>query len=206
MPPCFDFYALSADRDGPAIDRFITDHVRDRGTSGLGHLDSWLRPLSFRGHEDELALRDWDFVTFDDLEQAIQLGRSTPRRAFRLYLEAVPPWLGALLCFTTTDEVVFGLGRDMTVESSADRARCCRLLDELGTSVDAIRGWAVSDEPTPLDPWCDRPWEQAGVVAVFDGTRSRPSVHCTSPFRFDAPTVEHDPAVHPPRPTRGRDK
>lgn len=199
MPPCFDFYALTADRDGPAIENFVADHVRDHETIGHGHLDSWLRPLSFHGHENELALGDWDFVTFDDLEHAVRLGRSTPRRAFRLYLNAVPPWLGALLCFTTTGEVVFGLGRDMTVESSDDRAECCELLVELGTSVAATRGWAVNDEPPPLDPWCDRPWEQAEVVAVFDGTRSWPSIHCTSPPRFDGLIAGPDPAVRPLR-------
>lgn len=159
MPPWTDVYALAKDRNEEAVEAFVAAYVSPDATREAMPFDANVLPLRFEGHEDDLPLLEWELVLFDDLGAALRLGLSRPWRAFRVYLPPRPPWQGAVLCFTRTGEVIFGLAAEGPEDDEMRSRWLAASVDELRSRVAGVVGWAVEGGPPPLDPWLDRPWD-----------------------------------------------
>lgn len=194
MLPLIDVYALSVTRDESTIEAFAADYVDVTGDCAGWPNYSSLLPINFDGHEDELRFEDWQDVVFNNFEEIVCLGLSRPWRAFRVYLTARQPWSGALLCFTRTGELVFGLAGDSPERASARDDWSCSALSALRERVAGVHGWTVHGEPPPLDPWFDRPWESDNVVTSFSRGAQGPVRWTTS----DASSLSMDRAIPDP--------
>lgn len=158
MGPCLDVYALSHRRDLSTVLSFVGAY----SSSDLGaHRDEFelmVLPEGFEGDEDSLPLEKWNAVLFETLNEAIRYGLEDGSRAFRLYLDRVDPWCGALIAFTRSNEVVFGVSVDDRLGEPAALQHAEELRSQLAEQTDGRRTWIVAEEPPPLDPERDEPW------------------------------------------------
>ena len=168
MPPCIDVYSLTAHRERAIIDRFLSTYVDLERSADRRGEELAVLPLSYRGRPFDLPLDKWETVEFASLEEVIAYGLAAPPRAFTIYLRSRPPWCGAILCFTRTGEIEFGVSLDDPLDSPDALATAKGLLGELMAMTDGIRGWAAGEMPPSLDPRVERPWEMESALAAVE--------------------------------------
>src|SRR5688500_7429649 len=111
MPPNLDIYCLTKHRDIDIISRFLDKYVDRAASEGRGDEELMMRPLDMSNFTDTLESYDWEPAL--TLTNSIQRGLDYPRRSFSICL-TTPQGIemGALLHFTTDDQLVLGLSID----------------------------------------------------------------------------------------------
>lgn len=166
MPPCIDVYVLSTDRDPAGIREFLQSYVDNTRDTYDGREVSAL-PAGYLGQERDLDLKDWDQIPVASCEDIIRVGVGEPPRAFATYFPAKKPLCDVILGFTRTDEVIFGVSVDDPLNEPEPIAQANALLRRLASQSRATHGWAIHEEPPPLDPFVQRPWEDPRVVGSY---------------------------------------
>ena len=169
MPPALDVYALSNERNVGSIKRFLQTYVDVPASSDRGDEQLMVWPSGFDGPEGDIPLEHYDWIEIPTLDAAIEYGLADPSRAFRIYLQSkVEGLCGAILCFTRSGGVIFGLRVDdpMNTPERADFATT--LMSELTNQTHGIKGWVVCEEPPPLDPARELPWASDYNVARLE--------------------------------------
>jgi hypothetical protein len=162
MPPCLDTYVWIDGRSQSTIAAFLERYVDIERSADRGGEELMMLPLAFNGAEDDLALDDWEWVPVATLDDILAAGLAQPPRAFRVYLHTRDEDLcGAILCFTTDGGMVLGLSVDDPLNEPARLAVARSRLEQLSASFGARRGWIVGEEPPPVDPARDEPWNRA---------------------------------------------
>jgi hypothetical protein len=164
--PCLDVYALSARRDRRTIAAFLGRYVK-RSLSQDAFEELMVLPAGFHGSEAELDdLSLWEWVPVSMKDEAVEFGLANQTRAFRLYLPRTGPWCGALLAFTCDGQIVLGVSVDDPLGERQAMEQATALIEELMPLTDGPHGWIVAEEPPPLDPMTERPWERALASTV----------------------------------------
>jgi len=177
MPPCFDVYALTGERNLAMIEQF----VREFTSSDLDEPGAWdlhVVPADHDGTSELRIAEDYDEVRVDSLAEAIHYGLAEPGRAFSLHpLPASGPLCGAVLAFTVSNEVLVGVSvhdeDDPDDDQPLDDAR--ELVARLANLTGARQSWIGLEEAPTLDPDRDRPWMSplAARLAAESVSRSR---------------------------------
>ena len=156
--PCLDAYVLSDRRHLPSIRAFLSEFSSSDLDARLEDVELLVLPEDYAGDEDPLGLEDWNSVPVKTLDAAIRYGLADPDRAFRLYLDAAKPWCGALIGFTRSKGIVFGVSVDDPLGEAAALEQARDLVSRLVDLTDARRSWIAMEEPPPLHPDRDEPW------------------------------------------------
>lgn len=161
VPPCLDVYALARVRSKDVMSNFLSSYV-DLDEPGVGPgLELTVLPPGFDGHEHDLPLEDWLDLPVSTLDEAVAHGMNDQARAYRLYLRARQPWCGALLAFTVDGGLIYGVSVDDPFDEPEALAEATNLMRELLITTESERAWIVWEDPPPLAPERDRPWETA---------------------------------------------
>lgn len=168
--PCSDVYSMSPVRDRATIERFLATYSDDQDL--VGRIAD-MPPLAYQGPVDELPLEEWESIPFNSIDELLALGLEQPPRAFTVYLRALPPWCGVILCFARSGEITYGVSVDDPLNTEQDKNIARRLLPNLCAQTSGHRGWATSEMPPSIDPNIDRPWDDSATWARFE----RPDAH-----------------------------
>ncbi len=160
MPPCLDVYALSAQRNMGMIDAFLNMYAEDDARS-TGPINPLAIPTDFIGSESsEWRDDEWELLEFESAGRAVEFGVSRSNRAFRIYLPSRRPWMNAILAFTQDARIIFGVAVDDPFEGPDGLEFAQSTQRQLALLTNAAHSWIAFEEPPPLDPEIDRPWER----------------------------------------------
>lgn len=172
MPPCLDVYALSPRRDLETIERFLASYVDVAASADREGQEVAVLPVDFAGDEDDLPLEDWDSIALATLGAVLDFGLDKAGRAFTVYLRASSHDLcGAMLSFTRSGELVYGISVDDPLSTPKATRRARRYLKELCRGTEATHGWVVAEVPPSLDPRAKRDWAEYGVIATYESVK-----------------------------------
>ena len=157
MPPCLDVYVLSGRRDLAMIERFA-DEFSSSDLHASAGLALPVLPDDCDSDEGLRGEEDWNMVEVPTLAAAIGYGLADPQRAFRLYLAPVAPWRRAMLAFTRSKEIAFGVSVDDPLGEPGPLEQARELMARLADLTDAHRSWIGWEELPPLTPDRDEPW------------------------------------------------
>ena len=157
MPPCLDVYVLTGERDLATIERFVREFTSS-DLDAPNPYDLLVVPADHDGESDLRTEDDFDAVHVDSLGEAIRYGLAEPGRAFWLYFSRTPPWCGAVMAFTLSDEIVLGVSVDDPNDEPQPLDEARRLMARLADLFDARRAWIGWEQPTTIDPDRDEPW------------------------------------------------
>jgi hypothetical protein len=155
MPPDLDIYILTRQLDLNAINQFIDEYVdraasEDRGDEELMLVSSILDSNTM----DEKEVEEW--IPALTLSHSIQIGLSLsfdhPGRAFTIYLQTQSQYaeiIGALICFTSDQQLIFGLAIDDEGAKPENLSAAKVLLERLATAYKGHLGLIAVHQPPP---------------------------------------------------------
>jgi hypothetical protein len=156
MPPNLDVYAISSARDRETIERFLTMYVNRATSEDRG--DEQLMILALEASGKSSNADDWDWEPSESLTHIIERGLQYPRRAFSVYLKAQDASLaGAILSFTTDDQVIFGVSLEDEGAKPENLERAKMLLHEMVKAFGGHRGFIGVETPPPSRGVSDAP-------------------------------------------------
>ena len=151
MPPNLDIYALTTSRNAATLNRFIEEYVDRAASEDRGDEELMMAPLPLKSGEEP---DDWDWEPAQTLTHSIQRGLDYPRRSFTIYMRSKQQGIiGALIAFTTDDQLVLGLSIDYKGAHTKDEERAKALLHHLAEQYHCSLGIMMNEMPPP--------WSQA---------------------------------------------
>lgn len=144
MPAYTNIYCLSRRRDRETINAYIDTYVDRDAYDEDDEFTLLLDALGIPAGSEPEDCRDDEIVTFG-FEGIIECALDHPRRSFTVYLEPRAEQIkSAIICFTSDDQVVFGLSID-----SDDEAAANGLLASMAQQFGAHRGAILFETPPP---------------------------------------------------------
>jgi hypothetical protein len=149
VPPNLDVYVISPARDRETIERFLSMYV-DRA-AGENRGDEELMIAAIDAFGQPLEGDSWDWEPSKSLTHIIERGLEHPHRAFAVYLKTLEPSLaGAILSFTTDNQVIFGISLDDEGGKPENLEKAKILLHELARTLEGYKGFIAVEEPPPM--------------------------------------------------------
>jgi len=149
MPPNLDVYVISHARDRETIERFLSVYVDRAASENRGDEQLMILALDAVGQPSEGD--NWDWEPSRNLTHIIERGLEHPRRAFSVYLKTRDSSLaGAMLSFTTDNQVIFGVSLDDEGAKPENLEKAKALLHEMAQSFGGRNGFVGVEEPPPL--------------------------------------------------------
>jgi hypothetical protein len=149
MPPNLDVYIISHARDRETIERFLSVYVDRAASEDRGNEQLMILALDEFGQPSDGD--NWDWEPSESLTHIIERGLEHPRRAFSVYLKTRDVSLaGAILSFTTDNQVIFGVSLEDEGAKPENLERAKILLHEIAQAFGGCNGFIGVEEPPPL--------------------------------------------------------
>jgi len=148
MPPNLNIYCLTRRRDAETVNIFLDRYVDRPHSEDREGVALMVRKLDAPSDSD--GVQDYEWEHAPTLTHAVQRGLDYPRRSFALYLKPKRPEIaGAVLGFTSDDQLVLGLSVDDESERPENLERAKELLSGLAEEFNGHHGLILVEEPPP---------------------------------------------------------
>jgi hypothetical protein len=151
-----DIYCLTKQREIEAINRFLDEYVDRASSDDRGDEEICMDPLHPSPQGEGNWEPDWEPALM--LSHMIQRGLDHPRRSFAVYMDTKNAlnMTGALMYFTTDDQLVLGLsisdkGGDLDNDPTdpGSELRAGGILQRLAEQFACYLGWITVEDPPP---------------------------------------------------------